>query len=108
MMPTDAIADLAVAHNQLGNIHSNAGDLDRALHHWREAIRFEEAAQQPYGAAQSRYNVALALARAGRLADARQYADAALRDFQTYGAGTAQDVEDTLDLIAEIAKAATA
>jgi len=43
---------------------------------------------------------------AAHLADAWQYAEAALRGFQTYGAGAADDIQKTLDLIAEIAKAA--
>ena len=108
MTPPDAVADMAVVHNQLGNIYFGAGDLDRALHHFNESIRLEEAQGNLYGAAETRYNVALALWQSGRLADARQYADAALRGFQTYGAGAAQDVQKTLDLISDIAKAASA
>ena len=38
----------------------------------------------------------------------REYAAAALRNYQTYGASAAKDVQDTLDLIARIAKAASA
>jgi len=108
MTPPDAVADMAVVHNQLGNIYFGAGDLDRALHHFNESIRLEEAAGDPYGAATTRYNVAVTLAGAGRLDDARQYAEAAVRGFQTYGAGAAQDVQKTLDLISDIAKAASA
>ena len=108
MTPPDAVGQLAVAHNQMGVIYFEAGDLDRALHHYREAIRLQEVQGNLHGTAETRYNVALALVHAGRLPDARQYAQAALSDFQTYGAGAAQDVQDALDLISQIAKAATA
>jgi tetratricopeptide (TPR) repeat protein len=108
MTPPDAIAQLAVFRNQLGNIYLNAGQIDRALHHWRESIRLDEAQGNLYGAAQTRFNVAVALARAGRFADARQYAEAALRGYQTYGPGAAAEVQKTLGLIADIAKAASA
>ena len=47
-------------------------------------------------------NVALALVRAGRLADAREYAHAALRNYQTYGDRAAADIQETQELIAEI------
>jgi len=106
MTPSDAIGQLAAIHNQLGVIYRNAGDLDRALHHYRESIRLEEAQGNLYGAAQTRYNVALALAGARRFPEARQYADAALRGYQSYGGGAADKVQDTLDLIAYIAKLA--
>jgi len=37
--PSSEVKDLAVAHNQLGNIYVGAGYIGRALHHYREAIR---------------------------------------------------------------------
>jgi tetratricopeptide (TPR) repeat protein len=85
LTPPDAVGQLAVTHHQLGNIYGDAGDLDRALHYWRESIRLEEASSDLYGTATTRHNVAIALKNAGRLADARQYAEAALRDYQTSG-----------------------
>jgi tetratricopeptide (TPR) repeat protein len=108
MVPPDAVFLLAPIHNALGAIHRAAGDLDRALRHYAESIRLQEAQGNLYGAATTRYNVAIALTNARRLADARQYADAALRGYQTYGQGAAKDVQDTLALISAIAKAATA
>jgi hypothetical protein len=107
MTPSDTVAYLAIGHNQLGNIYDDAGDLDRAMHHYREAIRLQEAGGDAYGAAQARYNVAATLKNASRFTDARQYAEAALLGFQAYGASAAHDVKDTLDLISRIAKAAT-
>lgn len=37
LFPADAINDLAVTHNQLGAIYGDAGDLDRAVQHYRES-----------------------------------------------------------------------
>ena len=99
MFPSNAVDRLAVAHNQLGIIYAEAGDFDRALPHWRECIRYDEAAGNLYGAAQTRYNVARALAQADRLADAREYAYAALRNYQTYGDRAAADIQETQGLI---------
>lgn len=105
LMPKDAITDLAIAHNQLGNIYSAAGDLDRALEHYRKDINYSEAAGDVYGAAQTRYNVALTLAGRGRFADAKEYAVAALRGYQTFGDRAKDEVMETLELIARIEKA---
>jgi tetratricopeptide (TPR) repeat protein len=105
MTPPDATGQLAVIHNQLGVIYGDTGELDRALDHYRESIRYKESAGNLYGAALTRYNVAIELLKVGRLADARDYAHAALRNFQTYGASAQQDIQSTLDLIADIDKA---
>lgn len=108
MTPPDATGQLAPIHNALGAIYCGAGDLDRGLRHYRESIRLEEARGNLYGAATTRYNVAATLTDAGCFADARQYAEAALRGLQTYGAGAKDMVDLALDLIADIAKAAPA
>ena len=104
MSPSNAIDQLAVKHNQLGLIYNDAGDLDRALPHYREAIRYHEGAGNLYAAAQTRFNVALALAQAGRLADAREYAHAALRNYQTYGDRAAGEIQRTQELIDRLSK----
>ncbi len=64
MIPPDAVDDLAKAHSMLGVIYNDAYDLDRALQHYREAIRYYEMEGDIYGAAITRYNVALDLAQA--------------------------------------------
>jgi len=46
--------------NQIGVV----ADLDRALFHYRQSIRFEEAQENLYGAAQTRFNVAAVLLKA--------------------------------------------
>ena len=102
LLPSDAVDDQAVTHNQLGETYRNAGDLDRALPHYRQAICYEEAQGNRYGAAQARFNVALALHSAGLQADALEYAHAALRGFESYGDRAAEDIRDTQELIEEI------
>jgi len=102
LLPPNAVDALAVAHNQLGIIYKNAGDLDRALAHYRESIRHKEGAGDLYGAANTRFNVAIALAQAGRLADAREYALAALRNYETFGDRAAEEIQRTQELVAEI------
>jgi tetratricopeptide (TPR) repeat protein len=92
MTPPDAVNDLAVWHNQLGLIYRDAGQMDAALHHYREAIRYEEMQGNHYGAARTRYNVALALRAMGNLDDALLYARAAVEGFARYGAGAADMV----------------
>ncbi|HKZ84207.1 MAG TPA: tetratricopeptide repeat protein, partial [Anaerolineae bacterium] len=102
LLPPNAVDELAVVRHQLGTIYDDAGDLDRALTHYREAIRYEELQGNLYGAAQTRGNVAIALAQVGRLADAREYAYAALRNYETYGGGAADKIQETRGLIEEI------
>jgi tetratricopeptide (TPR) repeat protein len=105
LLPEDAVNDLAVTHNALGAVYANAGDMLRALPHYREAIRYFEAAGHNYNAGKVRFNVALALADSGRLPDAREYARAALRDFQTYGDAAAEMIERTQRVLAMIGEA---
>jgi len=102
LLPANAVNDLAVTHNQLGIIYGEAGDFDRALTHFREAIRYDEMQGNLYGAGRTRRNVASHLALAGRFADAREYALAALRNYRTYGDRAAADIERTEGLIAQI------
>jgi tetratricopeptide (TPR) repeat protein len=105
MTPSNAVNDLAVIHNQLGGIYYDAGDLDRALSHSRDSIRYKEMAGNLYSAAGTRYNVALILKQSGRFDDALDYANAALRNFETYGEGAAEMIQKTRNLIAQIEKA---
>jgi tetratricopeptide (TPR) repeat protein len=105
LLPPDAVDDLAVAHNQLGNIYNDAGDLERALYHWNQDIHYDELAGNQYGAGQTRFNIALMLAHNNRFTDALLYARAALRNFEPYGQGAAQDVAKTNRLIGMIEQA---
>lgn len=105
LIPPDAVNELAVFHNQLGNIYDSAGQLDRALPHYDKSIRYKEMSGSQYGAGQTRYNVALGLAQANRLADARAYAVADLRDFHSFGNRAVADVQDTQHLLSLIEQA---
>ena len=82
MFPANAIRELATTHYQLGLVYAAAGQIDTALRHYRESIRYCEAMQDRFGAGQSRENAAIALVGAGRFADARDWAQSALRDYQ--------------------------
>ena len=105
-VPETAITDRGVMHNQLGNIYGEAGDIDHALRHYQQDIRYSEEAGDQFGAGETRYNVALALLDAGRLDDARAYAEAALANYQTFGERAAAEIQRTERLIAAIDKAA--
>lgn len=105
LLPANAVNDLAVVHNQLGSIYGDAGDLERGLSHYYEAIRYFEGAGNLYDAGRARFNVAITLTNASRLDDALLYAQAALRNFATYGEGAAADIQDTQGLIARIEQA---
>jgi tetratricopeptide (TPR) repeat protein len=106
MCPETAITDRGITHNQLGNIYSEAGDIDRVLQHYRKAIRYKEQTGDLFGAGQTRYNVTLALHGAGRPDDARAYAKAALANFQTFGERATTEIQATKSLITKIDKAA--
>lgn len=102
LLPADAVYDLGVTHNQLGIIYGAAGDLDRALHHYREAISLNEKSGDIYSASRSRVAIAVELAVANRLPDAREYARAALRGYETYGDSAAYMIAKTQQLLTDI------
>jgi tetratricopeptide (TPR) repeat protein len=102
LIPTNAVADQAVIHNQLGNIYKYADELEPAVLHYRASIRYKEAAGNHYGAATTRFNIALAYAEQDRFVEALEWAQAALRNFQEFGEGTTDMVERTQGLIAAI------
>ncbi len=64
---------LAVIHNSLGIVATRQGNTEAALHHFREAVRFNENFAEP------RNNLANALAGAGRPAEALEHYRAAVR-----------------------------
>ena len=102
--PADTIDELAVAHNQLGEIYRTTGDTDGAVAHYRESIRYEETQGNVYGASGTRFNVALALSQSGRPHDALEYARAALRGFESFGERAADWIQRTRQLIGMIEK----
>jgi tetratricopeptide (TPR) repeat protein len=102
LFPRDAVGDLAVTHHAIGVIYGLTGDIDRALPHYQYAIRYREKQGNLYGAAQARFSVAADFANAGRLADARAYAHAALRNFETYGDRATDMLQRTHQLLSAI------
>jgi tetratricopeptide (TPR) repeat protein len=105
LFPRDAINDLATVHYQLGLANEAAGEVDRALKHYQESIGYDEASRNIYGAAQTRHKVARTLEGKGSFADAREYALAALRGFQSFGDRAKDEVMKALELIARIEQA---
>jgi tetratricopeptide (TPR) repeat protein len=94
LLPPDHHELRATAHNQLGVLYANAGDIAQAVRHYQQSIQHEETRDNFYGAGQSRYNIALLYHRVGRRSDARAYARAALDNFRSIGPGAADDVRD--------------
>jgi tetratricopeptide (TPR) repeat protein len=105
LLPQNAVDDRAIAHTALGVIYGDAGDFDRALSNYREAIRYYEAAGSVYGAAEARLNAAKDLARSDQPVDALEYALAALRSFETFGDRAIDGIQETEQLVAKIERA---
>lgn len=105
LLPPDAVNDLAVVHNQLGVIYKEGGDLERAVSHYRESIRYKESSGNFYGAGGTRYNVADILYKKGRLQEAQAYAKQALQNFQHFGDRAGKWMQNTQHLLALIEQA---
>jgi tetratricopeptide (TPR) repeat protein len=105
LLPPDAVNQLAVTHNQIGILQFEVGNLEQAMRHCRESIRYKEVSGNHYGAGVTRFNIAMALVRKGRLNDALIYAREALANHEPYGAGAAADIEKARSLIADIERA---
>jgi len=102
MLPADAVEEHAVAYHSLGNAHADAGQVDTALGHFQQAIRYRERQDDRYGAGWIRARAALALHDAGRVQDALLYAQAALRDYEAVGSGAAAEAAGVRRLITEL------
>jgi tetratricopeptide (TPR) repeat protein len=101
MFPANAVQGLAATRSLLGTIYAEVAQIDTALRHYRESIRYHEVMQDRFGAGQTRRHAALVLARAGRFVDAREWAQSALRDYQACE-NADQDVVKTLKLLEQI------
>ncbi len=102
LLPPDAVDDLAIVNNGLGSTYSYAGDFERAIPYWHEALRLWEAMGNMFAAGSMRFNMALMLRKAQRLEDAREYAYAALRNFESYTNTASKEIESTRRMIAGI------
>jgi tetratricopeptide (TPR) repeat protein len=101
MIPADAIQGLAVIHGQLGNVYAAAGKIDAARGHRRESIRYQATMQDRFAAGHTRYNEAITLVQTGRFTEARDWAQAALRDYRSCE-NADQEVVKTLKLLEQI------
>jgi tetratricopeptide (TPR) repeat protein len=103
LLPADALTERAITHGQLGTLHGELADgTGTALAHYQQALRYCEQTGNRYSAGHTRFNIALALARAGRVPDALAYARAALRDYDQVGPGATADVDKARQLIADL------
>ena len=82
------LANRAVVHGQLGIVLERVGDVERALAHYRQCIGLSEQAQDPFGAAKNRFNVADMFLNLGRLSEAREYTRAARDQFASLTGAT--------------------
>jgi len=101
-LPKNAVDDLARTHNMSGLVYSHVGNLEQALYHYREAIRYFEMAGDIYSAGKSRFGVALALLVDANRPDALEYARAALLNFQSFPQGAEAEIQKTEGVIEEI------
>ena len=106
LFPATATTDLGVTHHQLGMIFLRAGDINRALQHYQQTIKYHEQADDIFRAGQTRENVAIALFQARRFDEARAYAEAALANYQSFGDRAAGHSQDAERLLATIDQAA--
>ena len=105
ILPPDAIDPLAVTYNALGGVYASCGKIDRALSSWREAVRCLDVMSDVHRAGKTRFNIALALTESSRHRDAREYALAALHNYETIGDSAKDETENARLLLARIEKA---
>ena len=86
-------------------MYSEFKEMEMALFHYRESIRYNELAKHSYGAGITRRNLAIALMEAGRLYEAHDYAEAALRNFAAFGDRAADIIQRTQTLLDKITHA---
>lgn len=102
LLPPTDIYNLAITHELLGFIYRSVSNFDRALPHFREALRYVEIQGDSYNTGGYQFRFAVALMQSGRLMDAREYAHAALRNLETCDERAAVFIQSTRRLIADI------
>jgi tetratricopeptide (TPR) repeat protein len=83
--PPDDFPKLAQHHEELGHISQAVGDFERAFPHYREAIRYHDLSEDHRSSGHTRFNLAIDLRNANRLAEARKYALAARESLERSG-----------------------
>jgi tetratricopeptide (TPR) repeat protein len=104
LSPQNAVHHLAVTHHQFGNLYADVGNFEGALTHWQNSLRCEETSGNLYGAAMTRVSIASGLLMTGRLEDAKEYALAALRNYETFGDLATSEIQRTQELLEQIEK----
>ena len=113
LCPANAITDLGPLHNKLGNLYMNIGQTEPARKHYEQCVQVAEQIGDRYSAGQMRYNMALMYEQSADTQDnpnrrrdlllrAKAYAEAALRDFQSYQGRAAADEAKAQQFIADI------
>lgn len=90
----DDYGQLASHNLQYGHASYSMGDIDRALPHYREAIRYDQLQNNIFGAAKTRFNLAIALRDVGRLGESRRYAVAAFGELRKISGPISEDLLD--------------
>jgi tetratricopeptide (TPR) repeat protein len=102
LTPVDDHESRGITEMDLGNLYRLAGDTRQALRHYQQAIQHQEARGNVYVAGQTRYNIAVLLAKDDRVSDALHYARAALDNYRQAGPGAADRADRTRQLIADL------
>ena len=104
LCPTDAPAEIAAIVHQSGMIHASRGELDIAMDRWHASIKLEQEYRgNKYRAGMTRQEIAKALLYWDKLQEAHEWANAALKDFSSYGGRRAQaKVQETEELLLTI------
>jgi tetratricopeptide (TPR) repeat protein len=102
LTPADDHQARGVRENQIGNVFGRTRDTGQALRHYQRSIQHKEARGDIYAAGTTRYNIALLLARDGRVGDALHYARAALNNYQQAGPSADHDADEARKLIANL------
>jgi len=87
-------ARLAQHHLQFAHVSYSLGDIERAVPHYCDAIRLNQAQGSGLSAARIRFNLAIALRDVGRLGEARKYAAAAFGELRAFNGPVSEGLLD--------------
>ncbi|OUC16092.1 MAG: hypothetical protein B0A82_03700 [Alkalinema sp. CACIAM 70d] len=107
LLPLDAVRELAVIHTSLVGLHGFIKNIDQAVFHSREAIRYYEVIGESYSTAFPMINIASALERVGRHEEALIYAQTSLRILKPFGNQAISHIQTVQELIEDIENSLT-
>jgi hypothetical protein len=102
MLPANAVNDLMIVHRNIGNAYLLVKKPEVALENYQNSIRYSEEGGDFYTAAETRFNIALALLPLQRFSDALSYANVALSIFESFGENAGEMRNKTRQLIFSI------